>query len=130
MTAGTPPAHLPDVLTGLVATGWRSFRWRSIGAVLDLPRDEVERLCRQFGVVRLAVFGSAATEAFDPERSDLDVLVEFASDVPDLFDAYFGLREGLELLAGRSVDLVMASAVRNPYVARSIADTQLDLYAA
>jgi predicted nucleotidyltransferase len=105
-------------------------RWRSIGAVLDLPRDDVERLCRQFGVTRLAVFGSAVTEAFDPERSDLDVLVEFADDVPDLFDAYFGLREGLEVLADRSVDLVMASAVRNPYVARSIAETQQDLYAA
>ena len=119
-----------DRLTRRPAPGWPSFRWRTIGAVLDLPRDEVERLCRQFGVTRLAVFGSAVTEAFDPERSDLDVLVEFADDVPDLFDAYFGLREGLEVLADRSVDLVMASAVRNPYVARSIAETQLDLYAA
>jgi predicted nucleotidyltransferase len=98
--------------------------------MLDLPGDEVERLCRRFGVARLAVFGSAVTEAFDPDRSDLDVVVEFSDEVTDLFDAYFGLREGLEVLAGRSVDLVMASAVRNPYVARSIAETQRALYAA
>jgi uncharacterized protein len=91
----------------------------------------VERLCRRFGVARLALFGSAVAESgFDAERSDLDVVVEFIDDVPDLFDAYFGLREGLEGLAGRSVDLVMASAVRNPYVAQSIAETQRDLYAA
>lgn len=98
--------------------------------MLDLPADEVERLCRRFGVSRLAIFGSAVTEDFDPERSDLDVLVEFADDVEDLFDAYFGLREALADLAGRPVDLVMASAVKNPYVARSIAETRRDLFAA
>lgn len=98
--------------------------------VLDLPVADVEQLCRRFGVARLAVFGSAVTEDFDPERSDLDVLVEFAEGVDGLFDAYFGLREALEDLVGRPVDLVMASAVQNPFVARSIAETRRDLYAA
>jgi predicted nucleotidyltransferase len=98
--------------------------------MIDLPSAEVERICRRFGVSRLALFGSAATDAFDPARSDVDLVVEFSREVPDLFDAYFGLREALEGLAGRPVDLVMASAVKNPYVARSIAETQQDLYAA
>lgn len=98
--------------------------------MIDLPGDEIERLCHRFGVSRLAVFGSAVTGDFDPEHSDLDVLVEFSEGVDGLFDAYFGLREALQDLAGRPVDLVMASAVENPYVARSIADTRRDLYAA
>ena len=98
--------------------------------MLDLPADEFERLCRRFGVSRLAIFGSAVTEDFDPERSDLDVLVEFGDGVEDLFDAYLGLREALADLVGRPVGLVMASAVKNPYVARSIAETRRDLYAA
>lgn len=98
--------------------------------VLELPRDEVDALCRRFGVSRLAMFGSAVAEAFDPERSDVDLVVEFSEDVSDLFDAYFGLREALEGLAGRRVDLVMASAVKNPYVARSIEATRRELYAA
>lgn len=98
--------------------------------MFDLPDGEVEALCRRFGVTRLALFGSAVTDAFDPERSDVDVLVEFSDDVPDLFDAYFGLREALAELAGRDVDLVMTSAVKNPYVARSIAESSRDLYAA
>jgi hypothetical protein len=42
----------------------------SIGVVLDLARDEVDRLCRRFSVARLAVFGSAVTDEFDPERGD------------------------------------------------------------
>jgi predicted nucleotidyltransferase len=107
-----------------------SVGWRTIGDVIDLPLDEVERLCRRFGVARLALFGSAVTDDFDPGRSDLDVLVEFSPDARDLFDAYFGLREALEDLAGRPVDLVMSSAVKNPFVARSIAETRRDLYAA
>ena len=98
--------------------------------MIDLPVDEIGRLCRRFGVARLAVFGSASTEDIDTERSDLDVLVGFTDDVDGLFDAYFGLREALEDLAGRPVDLVMASAVKNPFVARSIAETRRALYAA
>jgi predicted nucleotidyltransferase len=98
--------------------------------VIEIPPAEVEELCRHFGVTRLAVFGSAVVGDFDPDRSDLDVLVEFSDDVPDLFDAYFGLREALEDLVGRPVDLVMASAVTNPYVAQSIAENHRDLYAA
>ena len=37
----------------------------------------VHQLCRQFGVQRLDVFGSAAGEAFDPQRSDIDFVVDF-----------------------------------------------------
>ncbi len=37
---------------------------------------EITALCREFGVATLYVFGSATTEAFDPERSDVDLLVE------------------------------------------------------
>jgi predicted nucleotidyltransferase len=39
--------------------------------------DELIALCKVFGISRLELFGSAATDAFDPERSDLDFLVEY-----------------------------------------------------
>ncbi len=46
-------------------------------------RSEIAALCRRFGVRRLAVFGSAARGAdFDPQRSDVDFLVEFDSLEP------------------------------------------------
>jgi hypothetical protein len=41
---------------------------------------EIGLLCREFGVMRLELFGSAATEAFDPARSDIDFIVEYAPD--------------------------------------------------
>jgi predicted nucleotidyltransferase len=76
------------------------------------------------------MFGSATTDRFDPERSDVDFLVEFTPGAADPFDDYFGLKEDLELLLGRSVDLVMEKAVRNPYFAASAASSAQDVYAA
>ena len=80
---------------------------------------------------RLDLFGSAATATFDPARSDVDLLVEFEpGDPPQTLDDYFGLKESLEALLGRPVDLVMPGAVRNPYVRADIERSRRPLYAA
>jgi predicted nucleotidyltransferase len=81
-------------------------------------------------VRRIRVFGSAVEDRFDDERSDVDLLVEFMPDVQDPFDAYFGLKEDLEKLFARRVDLVMAEAVRNPYFKAAATANAEDLYAA
>lgn len=53
---------------------------------------------------------------FEPGRSDLDVLVSFDELPPvDAYDADFSLKEGLEGLFHRPVDLVMERAVHNPH---------------
>ena len=44
-------------------------------------------LCRRFGVVRLDLFGSAATGAFAETRSDLDFVVEFSHPTPTVESA-------------------------------------------
>jgi predicted nucleotidyltransferase len=94
-------------------------------------RDAIGELCRRFGVERLAAFGSALTDQFDPQRSDVDFLVEFeAAGSVSRFDAFFGLKEGLEGLLGHSVDLVAPAALENPYFAQSFEDTRQELYAA
>jgi predicted nucleotidyltransferase len=78
-------------------------------------------LCRRFHVRRLGLFGSAVTGGFDPERSDLDLLVEFEPMPPGAYAAaYFGLREQLEILFGRAVDLLTEAALANPYLRRRI----------
>lgn len=46
------------------------------------------------------------------------------------FDNYFGLLESLEGIFGRSVDLVTAASVRNPYLAREIEKQRQLIYAA
>ena len=90
--------------------------------VIALPEVEIAALCRRYHVRRLWLFGSAATEEFDPEHSDVDFLVEYEPDTdlgPWIRD-YFELREHLEALLGRGVDLVMSGASRNPYFLESV----------
>jgi hypothetical protein len=84
--------------------------------------DALPNLCRRFSVRRLDVFGSAATGlGFDAERSDLDLLVTFEPlPPPNYADAYFGLHEALEALAGRPVDLVTEAALENPHFRRRV----------
>ena len=85
-------------------------------------REELRALCRRFHVRRLDLFGSAARGDFDPERSDVDFLVEFDRTHPDALSlrTYFGLKEALDGLLGRPVDLVEPGTVRNPYLKASI----------
>lgn len=98
---------------------------------IDDHRDALEDLCRRYGVRRLFLFGSAVRDDFDPERSDVDLLVEFeAMPAGGYADAYFGLRESLEALLGGDVDLVALPAVRNPYMKADIERTRTLLYAA
>ena len=96
----------------------------------DLHREEIPRLCQRYGVRRLELFGSATTEKFDPARSDLDFLLEFDSNPANLFNRYFGLKESLEALCGREVDLVTVGAMRNPYFIESVNKTRQLVYAA
>ena len=97
---------------------------------IELHREELHALCRRFQVRRLDLFGSAARGDFDPELSDIDFIVEFERDTPlHPFDAYFGLKEELEALFGRKVDLVELNAVRNPYLKASIEQSRENVYA-
>jgi uncharacterized protein len=100
-------------------------------AIIEARLGEIGDLCRRLGVRRLDLFGSAVGDSFDPDSSDVDVLAEF--DVrpgSDHFGAYFGLKEGLERILGRPVDVVSASNLRNPYFRERVIQTREPLYAA
>lgn len=91
--------------------------------------EALPALCRRFRVRQLDLFGSAANERLDPERSDLDFLVAFEALPGSAYaDAYFGLREGLAGLFGREVDLVTDPALENPYLRRRIEAQRLGLF--
>ena len=92
--------------------------------------SELSRICFQYGVRRLDLFGSAANGQFDPSKSDLDFLVEFRPDLDSYADAYFGLLDSLGDLFERHIDLVMDSAIRNPYFRRSVEQTKVKIYEA
>ena len=92
---------------------------------------ELKQVCRRFHVRRLDLFGSAARGDFNPATSDVDFVVEFDKDAPaKVLDSYFGLKEALEALLGRRVDLVMSGAIENPYLRQSIDQSRETVYAA
>lgn len=90
---------------------------------------QIEALCRKHHVDKLWVFGSAVGDDFDPERSDLDFLVEFDARYHPWND-YWELQEALSSMFNRRVDLVDWPCIRNPYVYRSIEQSRKLLYAA
>ncbi len=93
-------------------------------------KTALEELCRRYKVRRLELFGSAAVGRDRPGESDLDFLVEFDPVQPGSYaDIYFGLLEDLQQLFGRPVDLVVASAIRNPYFRDSVERTKALVYA-
>lgn len=99
---------------------------------LTIPQPQLDAIaaaCQQHQVLRMHLFGSALRDDFDPSRSDLDLLVEFQPIEPGaLVRAYFGLEQQLAAITGQTVDLVMADAVRNPYVRRDIDTSKRLLY--
>lgn len=100
-------------------------------AAIDQHRAEITALCRRHDVRSLDLFGSATGADFDETRSDVDFLVEFGDASPDgAADRYFGLREGLQALLGHPVDLVMRTAMKNPYFMRTAEQASQRLYAA
>jgi predicted nucleotidyltransferase len=97
---------------------------------LDLGRPELAALCRRYCVRRLDIFGSAVTEHFDSENSDLDFVASFEPLSPARYaDLYFGLRDELAKLFGREVDLVTEQSIANPYFRARIESERQTLFA-
>ena len=92
-------------------------------------QSEIESVCRRLGVTRLDIFGSAATGRAKPE-SDVDVLARFDRSRGNLFARYFELKEELERIFGRPVDVVVEDAVRNPYFKQALEQTRRNVFAA
>jgi uncharacterized protein len=127
------------------SAGWVGFsgRWRPgsrraacpynprMVPAIESRRAQLSELCSRMRVRRLEVFGSAARGDFDPASSDIDFLVEFEPGFEgSALGTYFGLKDELEVLFSRPVDLVMPSAVRNPYVRAEIDRSRELIYAA
>ena len=98
----------------------------------DIRRHQhsVAELCRQHGARRLDLFGSATRDDFDVQNSDLDLLVEFEDLAPTQYaQAYFDLKEGLERIFERPIDLVTENNLDNPYFRQRVHRERQNLYA-
>lgn len=99
---------------------------------IDVPKERIAAFCRKWKIAELALFGSVLREDFRPD-SDVDVLVTFSSGsdwgVEDLLD----MKEELEALFRRRVDLIEKRLVeesRNYIRRKHILSHMETLYAA
>jgi predicted nucleotidyltransferase len=90
----------------------------------------IRALAHDYGVTRLDVFGSVCTPAFDPERSDIDFLVEYPAgyDYGPWLGRVQDLEADLSNLLGRKVDLVTTAALRNPHFRHEVEKTRTVIY--
>jgi len=98
--------------------------------MLDIGKLEpdIHKLCKILKVKRLDLFGPATGNYFNPE-SDIDVLVQFERDTDGLFERYFELKEKLEEILGRPVDVVVEDAIKNPYFRLEVERSRRNIYA-
>jgi len=102
---------------------------------MELPKivahnfDKLVVLCQRHGVEKIYVFGSVITNRFDPEKSDLDFVVEMEK-MPPLVrgENLIAFWEALEDLFARKVDLVTDQPIKNPYLKASINRTKRLIY--
>jgi predicted nucleotidyltransferase len=103
----------------------------AIVEIVERLRPQLFNLCRRHHVRTLELFGSGADGAFDPDRSDLDFLIEFLPEAEGrVFHGYFDFKAEVKALFGRQVDLVMPSAIRNRYFKREVEKQRRLVYAA
>jgi hypothetical protein len=96
---------------------------------IEPHRAAIIAACQTNDVKRLDLFGSRARADAGAE-SDADFLVEFRDPLrPGVFDRFLALREGLERILGRRVDLVESSSVENPILRRRIEADRKPVYA-
>ncbi len=99
-------------------------------SLVERHRQEILDTCRRFGVARLEVFGSVVTDAFDPERSDVDFIVFYPPgyDFGPWLGRFQELEEALADVLDRRVNLMMDSALKNRWFAREAARTRTVIY--
>mgnify|MGYP003477521872 CR=1 FL=1 len=91
-------------------------------------QHQIIKICKSFPVKRLGLFGSVLGQDFTSE-SDIDVFVVFDEKANiDLFNTYFELKEKLEEIFHRPVDLVIDKDFRNPYFRESVEKTRKIIY--
>jgi predicted nucleotidyltransferase len=75
----------------------------------------------------LYLFGSILTDKFN-DTSDIDMLIQFSQvELLEYFDNYMDLKENLEKIFNRRVDLLENQAIRNP-IFRQVLDREKRLF--
>ena len=98
---------------------------------LQYDPEAVRQFCRERGIAKLEVFGSALRDDFRPD-SDVDLLCTLNADSTCTLFGWADIQMQLAEIFGRPVDLVSRWAIersRNPYRRQAILSSARPIYA-
>jgi hypothetical protein len=97
---------------------------------IDIPKDAIADFCQRWRMTEFSLFGSVLRADFRPD-SDVDVLVNFEAGARWTLLDFAQMREELEAILGRKVDLLTRRGVqqsRNPLRRQAILSTAEVVY--
>ena len=90
--------------------------------------DRIKKLCEKYKVRTFSAFGSVVRDDYS-EDSDIDFVVDFEETDPFKYtDLYFQLKENLENLLQRQIDLIEERGIKNQFFRKELDSTKVLIY--
>ena len=90
--------------------------------------ESIKQLCKEYRVKNMSVFGSVLTDTFSTD-SDVDFIVDFEENDPIKYtDLYFQLKDKLEQILKRQIDLIEERGIKNSFFRKEIDESKVVLY--
>jgi len=90
--------------------------------------QKIQQLCKELIVKNFSVFGSVLTDKFSSD-SDIDFVVNFEENDPIKYtDLYFQLKDKLEQILKRQIDLIEERGIKNSYFRKAIEESKVIIY--
>ena len=70
---------------------------------IPIDHDALASFCQRYRIIKLSFFGSVLREDFDPNRSDIDVLIEFGPGADRSLFAIVSIQDELKAMFGHPV---------------------------
>lgn len=85
----------------------------SVENIKSILSESLPQLQKKYPVKALALFGSAARKDFNPDKSDIDILVELNGEMDwNYFDLCYDIQS---LFPQKKVDIVSRGAIQEQY---------------
>lgn len=90
--------------------------------------ERIKQLCKEYRVKNISVFGSVLTDKFS-SNSDIDFVVDFDENDPIKYtDLYFQLKEKLEQILKRPIDLIEERGIKNSFFRKEFDESKVVIY--
>ncbi|MEA5619052.1 nucleotidyltransferase domain-containing protein [Cronbergia sp. UHCC 0137] len=91
------------------------YTLQKIKTQIPIDYEQIAAFCQQWKIIELALFGSVLRDDFQPDKSDVDVLVVFDPDAHwTLFDLV-DIQDNLKDILGRDVDLIERESIEQSF---------------